>query len=181
MPRRAVFLCSLVLFGAGHAFARAMPHARTLERAKAQRAYHGAPPTIPHAVDAETANAPGRCLACHRVTVEVAPMNAYSPTTPHPELAACTQCHVPAGTGKPFRPSRFAGLKPPPLTGGALPTSPPPMPHGLAMRENCAACHSGAAAPLAIFKKHEERGPCVQCHVSKESEAAFRRGGEAPP
>lgn len=47
----------------------------------------GAPPTIPHRVEA---NATGEsCLACHRSGVNGAPI------TPHPLRLDCVQCHVP--------------------------------------------------------------------------------------
>jgi cytochrome c-type protein NapB len=46
----------------------------------------GAPPTIPHRVDA---NATGEaCLRCHRTGTGGAPV------TPHPDRLDCVQCHV---------------------------------------------------------------------------------------
>jgi nitrate reductase cytochrome c-type subunit len=46
----------------------------------------GAPPTIPHRVEA---NATGEsCLACHRSGLNGAPI------TPHPLRLDCVQCHV---------------------------------------------------------------------------------------
>ena len=45
-------------------------------------------------------------------------------------------------------------------------SSPPPIPHGLQLRENCLSCHSGSGAPKDIATTHPERVNCMQCHVA---------------
>ncbi|MBC7173216.1 MAG: nitrate reductase cytochrome c-type subunit, partial [Polyangiaceae bacterium] len=61
----------------------------------ARRAYDGAPPVIPHAVDERGAPA---CLACHergmRVDARIAPAMSHEPYT------SCLQCHAPLGEGR---------------------------------------------------------------------------------
>jgi cytochrome c-type protein NapB len=180
--RQLMFPLSLALCAwAGGALGQAAPKRRSLKELEANRAYWGAPPTIPHAVDAEAANRPQRCLSCHLESTYVGPFNAFSPPTPHPELGSCTQCHVPAATDQVFKTSTFVPRRPPSLTGGALATSPPPMPHPLHMRTNCRACHASAATPLEIATQHAERAACAQCHVPVEAEGGFTRASEAKP
>ena len=53
----------------------------------------------------------------------------------------------------------------PEIKGAALEGSPPVIPHGLQMRENCLACHAGSAAPKEIKVSHPTRVNCRQCHV----------------
>lgn len=166
---------------AGIALGQVAPKRRSLKDLEANRAYWGAPPTIPHAVEAEAANRPQRCLTCHLESTYVGPLNAFSPPTPHPELASCTQCHVPAAIDQVFRASTFVARRPKALTGGALVTSPPPMPHPLHMRANCRACHASPATPPEIAMQHEERAACAQCHVPVEAEGGFARASEAKP
>jgi cytochrome c-type protein NapB len=45
--------------------------------------------------------------------------------------------------------------------------APPVIPHGVFMREDCAACHDGVAARPEIRCTHPERLNCVQCHVAR--------------
>jgi nitrate reductase cytochrome c-type subunit len=45
--------------------------------------------------------------------------------------------------------------------------APPVIPHGVFMREACAACHEGVAARSEIRCTHPERVNCLQCHVPK--------------
>ena len=56
-------------------------------------------------------------------------------------------------------------LDPPKIGRSALGGSPPPIPHSLQLRENCLACHGGAAAVRGIRSSHPERINCRQCHV----------------
>ena len=48
---------------------------------------------------------------------------------------------------------------------GMAPASPPTIPHTLQLRENCLACHGGAASRVEIRTSHPERPRCRQCHV----------------
>ena len=63
------------------------------------RAYAGAPPLVPHEVEARK----GLCQECHATGADGAPI------TPHPERAAsCVQCHVEQDLAvKPFVPSTW--------------------------------------------------------------------------
>jgi len=63
------------------------------------RAYPGAPPLVPHEVEARK----GLCQECHATGADGAPI------TPHPERAAsCVQCHVEQDLAvKPFVPSTW--------------------------------------------------------------------------
>jgi cytochrome c-type protein NapB len=130
----------------------------------ARRAYPGAPPVIPHAVDDREAT--GRaCLACHADGGWVPRFAAFTPVTPHPELVSCRQCHVPEATPAPFQATAWQAMTPPALRGGAMPGSPPPIPHGLHMRERCPACHAGPGAVDQLRTSHPERVGCRQCHA----------------
>jgi cytochrome c-type protein NapB len=148
---------------------------RTLTVFYARRAYPGAPPIIPHAVDDREPL--GRvCLACHADGGWVPRFSAYAPVTPHPELTACQQCHVPEATRRGFQATGWQTMAPPALRSAAMPGSPPPIPHGLQMRENCLACHAGPGAVDEIRTDHPERVGCRQCHaVGAQPVAAFAR------
>jgi cytochrome c-type protein NapB len=45
------------------------------------------------------------------------------------------------------------------------PQAPPVIPHGVFMREDCAACHEGVPGRPEIRCSHPERMNCRQCHV----------------
>lgn len=137
----------------------------TLTRAS-RRAFNGAPPVIPHAVE-KTADA--ACYACHgkgmRIDDRVAnPMS-------HAFLANCTQCHAPPAP-KPFSDlddaaveNSFVGL-PAPLNGErAFPGAPPTIPHSQWMREKCLACHGHEAGWAGLESTHPWRINCTQCHA----------------
>jgi cytochrome c-type protein NapB len=158
---------------------RAMPAGSTSKRTLAvyysRRAYPGAPPTIPHPVDAG-GPAERACLACHVDGGWVPRFQAYAPVVPHPDLASCRQCHVRPAGPEPFRPTTWETVAPPSIGRAAMPGSPPPIPHGLEMRENCVACHAGPAAVVEIRTTHPERMNCRQCHVLDADDAgAFER------
>jgi nitrate reductase (cytochrome), electron transfer subunit len=155
---------------------------RSLEKFYARRAYPGAPPVIPHPL-VDPASFGGRtCLACHGEGGWVPKFDAFAPVTPHPELASCVQCHVPSGEVAPFRRSTFSPPARPAIHRAALPGSPPPIPHGLSMRDNCLACHGGPAAVREVRTTHPERVNCRQCHVEGATPAApfHRETGAAP-
>lgn len=140
---------------------------RNLKRYYKLRAYIGAPPVIPHSVESQTAT--GRlCLTCHAKGGYVPKYKAYAPITPHPQFLNCQQCHVAQNTEKLFRPTDWKTVSPPKLGRSALPDSPPSIPHGLQMRENCLACHAGPAAVFEIRTPHPGRTNCLQCHVTHQ-------------
>ena len=135
--------------------------------ARAQRrAYHGAPPVIPHPPLG------GACISCHGSQarelpgVGIAPANPHRKTSGLSESSRCAQCHLFKNTSELFVVNTFQGTKRIPYTGERLYRhAPPVMPHGLFMREDCTACHSGAAARPAIRCSHPERRNCLQCHL----------------
>jgi cytochrome c-type protein NapB len=147
---------------------------RTLAVYYARRAYPGAPPVVPHAV--EDREASGRaCLACHGDGGWAPRFLAYAPVTPHPELTSCRQCHVPADKPGLFRATGWQTVAPPALRGAAMPGSPPPIPHGVEMRERCQACHAGPGAVDELRTTHPERVGCRQCHALGAPSEAFAR------
>jgi nitrate reductase (cytochrome), electron transfer subunit len=144
----------------------------------ARRAYPGAPPVIPHAVDEREAFGKA-CLACHGSGGWVPRFDAYAPVTPHPEMLSCRQCHVPQAGRPAFRASDWQTPAPPALRGAAMRGSPPPIPHALQMRENCRACHGGPGAVAELRTSHPERVTCRQCHALGAPPApAFTRPAE---
>lgn len=142
-------------------------HQRTLNTYYKNRAYYGAPPTIPHIVLDERAFGGKACLQCHQNGGFVSQFNAFAPVTPHPERINCKQCHVPSKAKSFFMESNFTRLLPAETGNQALLGSPPVIPHALQNRENCLACHAGPAAPKEIRVTHPERVNCRQCHAAK--------------
>lgn len=140
-----------------------------------RRAYPGAPPQIPHQVQSTMESGFNDCLGCHQNGGYASQFQAYAPVTPHPEMTNCRQCHVPLNSDQLFVESNWQRVEPPSLGRAALPGGPPPMPHGLQMRENCSACHSGPAAPKEIRTSHPERLYCRQCHVPSTINDTFTR------
>lgn len=150
------------------------PGGRTLETFYALRAYPGAPPYVPHPIADATSYGDRTCLSCHAQGGWAPDFEAYAPVTPHPELASCLMCHVPMASGRPtVAAAGWHPMEPPPIRRVALPGGPPPVPHGLQMRENCLACHAGPAAVAEIRTTHPERVNCRQCHVLAVGSAAF--------
>jgi len=145
-------------------------HQRTLDDYYENRAYPGAPPSIPHPVTKERSLGGNTCIQCHQNGGFVEKFNAYAPVTPHPEMVNCRQCHVTKNTNTTFKEFAFAKAKPPKVGEGinnAMPGSPPMIPHQLQMRENCISCHAGPSAPKEIRVTHPERINCRQCHLPK--------------
>jgi len=140
-------------------------HFRTLDKYYANRAYPGAPPYIPHAVEEKMGIGGKACLQCHENGGFVAKFTAYAPVTPHPELISCKQCHVENNSSATFKGTEWLKIAPPAIHQKALVSSPPVIPHGLQLRENCLACHAGPAAPQEIRVTHPLRVNCRQCHV----------------
>ena len=157
-------------------------HQRTLATYYNNRAFPGAPPSIPHQVSNERSMGDNTCLKCHLNGGFAEKFNAYSPIVPHPEMVNCRQCHVAQNTQGLFAESGF--FKSQPAKAGvnnSLLGSPPIIPHDIHMRENCLSCHAGPAAPKEIRVTHPERINCRQCHalnISKESNIGdFNRTG----
>jgi len=143
-------------------------HQRTLDTYYENRAYPGAPPSIPHPVKYKRSLGGNTCNQCHQKGGFVAKFDAYAPVTPHPELINCRQCHVTENTNSTFRAFDKDKMNPPKIGEGinnAMPGSPPMIPHKLQMRENCIACHAGPSAPKEIRVTHPERVNCRQCHL----------------
>lgn len=150
-------------------------HQRTLKDYYNNRAFLGAPPSIPHPVKEERSLGGNTCTQCHQNGGFVEKYNAYAPITPHPEMVNCRQCHVTKNTNDTFIDFAFDKAQAPKVGEGennATLGSPPTIPHQLQMRENCVSCHAGPSAPKEIRVTHPERVNCRQCHVPKMSEQA---------
>lgn len=146
-------------------------HQRTLATYYNNRAYHGAPPSIPHPVKEERSMGENTCLQCHQNGGFTAKFNAYAPVTPHPEMVNCRQCHVAQLTQSTFKGTNFKKPSMPDVgVNNALVGSPPAIPHQIQMRENCLSCHAGPSAPKEIRVTHPERINCRQCHVPTNQE-----------
>jgi cytochrome c-type protein NapB len=127
------------------------------------RAYDGAPPVIPHALDERGSTG---CLTCHAHGIVVAGRTA--PVVSHPAFLNCTQCHAPSVLrpgGEPATPHNgFLALR----EGGggtrAWSGAPPQMPHPRAMRQQCLSCHGVTGRP-GLRTPHPDRQNCEQCHA----------------
>ena len=133
-----------------------------------RRAYHGAPPVIPHPPLGAA------CTSCHNATGIETPDLGIAPANPHHgtrfvnAVENCRQCHVFRVTDATLVGSNFQGLQAASWRGDRLYRGAPPViPHSTLMRENCAACHTGPAARTEIICSHPERRNCVQCHVPR--------------
>lgn len=131
-----------------------------------RRAFSGAPPVVPHAIDQQNA---ASCLVCHGQGLKVG--EVVAPRMSHETYANCTQCHVesvnralPPTTGPRVAASLFKGLSAPGPGERAWPGAPPTIPHTTWMRENCNSCH-GTLADKGLRTSHPWRGNCVQCHA----------------
>ena len=141
-------------------------HQRSIKTYYDNRAFHGAPPSIPHEVASERSMGENTCLKCHENGGYVDKFEAFAPVTPHPEMVNCRQCHVPQKTQTLFKGTNFKrGTIPTVGINNTLAGSPPVIPHQLQLRENCLACHAGPSAPKEIRVTHPERVNCRQCHV----------------
>lgn len=141
-------------------------HQRTLDTYYKNRAYHGAPPSIPHPIKDEKSLGGNTCLQCHQNGGFVKKFDAYAPVTPHPEMVNCRQCHVAQNSNTLFKSANLAKVHAPKVgVNNALIGTPPMIPHQIQMRENCLSCHAGPAAPKEIRVTHPERINCRQCHV----------------
>ena len=142
-------------------------HQRSIESYYENRAFYGAPPSIPHPVFEGSIGA-DQCLKCHENGGFVEKYNAYTPVSPHPDKLNCVQCHVQVKTNELFIPSSFNSNSGPSLKNQALLGSPPIIPHQIQLRENCLSCHAGSSAVKEIRTSHPNRINCRQCHVINE-------------
>lgn len=131
-----------------------------------RRAYSGAPPVVPHAIDQKNA---ASCLVCHGEGMKIG--QVVAPKMSHETYTNCTQCHVestnralPPTTGPRAAASLFQGLDAPGPGERAWPGAPPIIPHTTWMRENCNSCH-GTLADKGLQTSHPWRINCVQCHA----------------
>lgn len=135
-----------------------------LDRVK-NRAFEGAPPTIPHLIVDVRAE---KCLVCHGEGVQIGQKIASKMS--HPRFTNCVQCHVPKGNKGPFdAPSvdavnLFVGVARPGPGLRAHPTAPPRVPHATFMREDCMSCHGLLTRP-GLRTTHPWFTNCLQCHA----------------
>lgn len=155
----------------------------------ARRAYAGAPPTIPHAIDQLRQPT---CLACHERGAKIG--DRIAPAMSHEPHASCTQCHVPQTSPMTSPPApaltenTFTGIAAPTLGTRAWLGAPPTIPHATWMRERCASCH-GVSGASPMRSTHPWRQSCTQCHVPDAAssqrqprlEGAIERWGAGPP
>ena len=132
------------------------------------RAYAGAPPTVPHPVK-QTGDL--ACVACHTDGVQIRGRTA--PAMSHEYYTNCTQCHVPSNSPVPVDPSitgtmtkenTFAGLAEPRGGDTAWFGAPPQTPHQTFMRSECTSCH-GVLGKEGMKSTHPWRQNCQQCHA----------------
>lgn len=143
---------------------------RSLDTYYNNRAFHGAPPSIPHPVESELNMGDKSCLKCHENGGFVAKFNAFTPVVPHPEKVNCRQCHVSQNTNSLFKETNATAFAKPRIKNSEFTGSPPIIPHQIQMHENCLACHAGPSAPKEIRVSHPERSNCRQCHVINNKE-----------
>jgi cytochrome c-type protein NapB len=138
-----------------------------------RRAFAGAPPVVPHPVDARRGDA--ACTACHGDGLALGVQAA--PRMSHAFMASCTQCHVERHaselTPREAIRSGFTRLDEPEGGERAWPGAPPVIPHGTRMRSDCLSCH-GPLGREALRTTHPERASCTQCHAP--SAALDQRG-----
>jgi cytochrome c-type protein NapB len=143
---------------------------RSLNTYYNNRAFHGAPPSIPHPVVNELNIGDKSCLKCHQNGGYVTKYKAYAPVVPHPEKVNCRQCHVAENTTGLFKETTAKGFPKPSIGNTAFEGGPPIIPHQIQLHENCLACHAGPSAPKEIRVTHPERSNCRQCHVLNNKE-----------
>lgn len=133
-----------------------MKRAALADRAR-NRAYDGAPPTIPHPVDSQSA---ASCLACHGEGLKVG--DRIASRISHAHMTNCIQCHVEQAP-VPVE-NAFVGVYRAGPGGRASPGAPPTIPHHTWMRENCASCH-GLVTRAGTRTTHPWLTNCTQCHA----------------
>lgn len=135
----------------------------TLKTRELNRAFNGAPPTIPHPIDQRS---DASCVACHQAGAVTKTLRI--PRMSHAVLAGCTQCHVenspPHMPVHVFFENEFTGLKAPTAGPRAFAGAPPQIPHSTWMRSDCMSCH-GYQGAHGIRTTHPWRSNCQQCHT----------------
>lgn len=145
---------------------------RALAARERNRAFNGAPPTIPHPINQRSADS---CMACHGKGIKTTSLRV--PQMSHAFLANCTQCHVESSSTQMeaflFRMNHFVGLPAPESGPRAFAQAPPQIPHTTWMRSNCMSCH-GETGLNGIRTTHPWRVNCQQCHApSSELDQTF--------
>lgn len=140
-----------------------MKLAALADRAR-NRAYDGAPPTVPHPVDPLSS---ASCLSCHGEGLLVG--NRVASRMSHRHLSNCTQCHVSQqadvpGAGGDEGIAEFVGVYRAGPGERASAGAPPTIPHHTWMRDNCASCH-GTITRAGTRTTHPWLSNCVQCHA----------------
>jgi cytochrome c-type protein NapB len=129
-----------------------------------RRAYNGAPPTVPHAIDQLSSES---CMVCHAGGARTGSLRIAK--LPHPYYANCTQCHVenssPSILTETFVENSFVGNPAPSGGPRAFPGAPPQIPHSTWMRNECLSCH-GFSGHRGIQTTHPWRQNCLQCHTA---------------
>lgn len=143
---------------------------RSLDTYYNNRAFHGAPPTIPHPIVDEMNIGDKSCLKCHENGGYVSKFKAFTPVVPHPEKVNCRQCHVVQNTNGVFKAFNKVNYYKAEVGNAAFVGAPPIIPHQIQLHENCLACHAGPSAPKEIRITHPERSNCRQCHVVNNKE-----------
>jgi len=128
------------------------------------RAYDGAPPTIPHPVEVGSS---ASCLACHGEGLKVG--NRVASKISHTHLSNCTQCHVEQVASGPTSAATvpdtaFVGVYRAGPGERASPGAPPTIPHHTWMRDNCMSCHGLVTRP-GTRTTHPWLSNCTQCHA----------------
>jgi len=127
------------------------------------RAFNGAPPTVPHPIEQMSS---ASCAACHTTGVKTASLRISRMS--HSFLANCTQCHVESApqhmAAKLFGENEFVGVEAPYEGPRAYAGAPPQIPHSTWMRSDCMSCH-GYAGLQGIRTTHPWRQNCQQCHA----------------
>jgi cytochrome c-type protein NapB len=132
------------------------------------RAFDGAPPTVPHPIDQTSATS---CLACHGEGLRLGDKLATKMS--HPFFTNCTQCHVESRTTAVAEQSlvvenHFVGRRRSGPGQRALIGSPPTIPHTTWLRQDCMSCH-GLIARAGIRTTHPWLTNCTQCHAPNAS------------
>lgn len=134
-----------------------------LSMRRKNRAFNGAPPTVPHPIAELSAES---CVACHSEGTKSATLRI--PKMSHPVLTNCTQCHVgvalPDMVNAMVRENHFIGLAAPEGGPKAFAGAPPQIPHATWMRDECLSCH-GQASYRGLQTTHPWRQNCQQCHA----------------
>ena len=145
-----------------------------LKGRSARRAYDGAPPMIPHAINYRDVES---CTVCHAQDSNIMIAGRRSPAMSHPFMSNCTQCHAPSeglamlqhsGTVGLVVDNQFIGATHSGSGSRAYPGAPPTIPHRVSMRQNCMSCH-GPGMPDAVTTSHPMRSNCLQCHAQDSS------------